>query len=74
MSKLVNYSGQVDTGEDIIGGNEDMHLLCDKIIREKYCNGVFCGGDQRKSHQGSGIFATFCYLQNSLAKYAHVHE
>ena len=50
MSKLVNYSGQVDTGEDIIGGNEDMHLLCDKIMGEKYCNGVYCFGDQRKYH------------------------
>ena len=34
----MNDSGHVDTGEDIIGGNEDMQLLCDKIISGKYCN------------------------------------
>ena len=56
MSKLLNYSGHVDTGEDVIGGNEDMHLQWDKK-KKKYCNGVHCGGDHRKSHQGSGMFA-----------------
>ena len=42
--------------EDIIGGNEDIHLQWDKIMGDKYC--IDCGGDQRKSHQGSGIYAT----------------
>ena len=51
MSKLVNYSGHLDTGENIIGGNEDMHLQWNK-----YC--IDCGGDQRKSHEASGIYAT----------------
>ena len=55
MSKLVNYSGHLDTGENIIGGNEDMHLQWDKIMGDKYC--IDCGGDQRKSHQGFGMFA-----------------
>ena len=45
----------MDTGENIIGGNEDMHLQWDKIMGDKYC--IDCGGDQRKSHQGSGMFA-----------------